>query len=132
MLRQNFEIIARAVILDNNRILLCKRKDRDYSFLPGGHVEFGESSESALARELSEELGVSVTRAKFIGVLENIFTQDGTKRHEVNLVFEVSLDRISDKSAEDHIEFYFADIKKLANENLLPVALKKTLIDWLA
>ena len=103
----SFELIARAVIRDKNRILLCKRKDRDYSFLPGGHVEFGEPTEAALAREIKEELGVSITSSKFIGALENIFIHDGQKRHELNLVFEVSLDRISDKSAEDHIEFYF-------------------------
>jgi ADP-ribose pyrophosphatase YjhB (NUDIX family) len=127
-----FEIIARGVILNNGKILLCKRKDRDYSFLPGGHVEFGETTEAALAREVNEELGVSLKSAKFIGALENIFIQNGIKRHEINLVFEVLLDRMTGKSAEDHLEFYFADTKKLANEDLLPAALKKILIEYLS
>lgn len=134
MTRENkhFEILARAVILSAGKILLCKRKDRDYSFLPGGHVEFGEPTEIALAREINEELRVSVIASKFLGALENIFIQDGEKRHELNLVFKVSLDKISDKSAERHIEFYFVDIKNLASENLLPVALKEILIKYLS
>ena len=36
--KENFEVISRAVILHKNKILLCKRNDKDYYFLPGGHV----------------------------------------------------------------------------------------------
>lgn len=53
-----FRHIARALIIDNNYILIARMKDA-HSFLPGGGVELGESAQTALKRELEEELGVS-------------------------------------------------------------------------
>jgi ADP-ribose pyrophosphatase YjhB (NUDIX family) len=53
---------VRAVIIENNKILLLKRKKDNivYWVLPGGQVENGEINELALARECREELGVQV------------------------------------------------------------------------
>ena len=49
----------------NGQILLCHRKPDRLSWpnvwdLPGGHIDGGESSAEALARELEEELGVQI------------------------------------------------------------------------
>ncbi len=41
----------------NNRIIMCKHKDRDTWELPGWHVENGETVEQAAKRELYEETG---------------------------------------------------------------------------
>ena len=58
-------VVVAAVIEKNGRILIGQRNRHDRHPLkwefPGGKVEHGESPRSALARELSEELGISAT-----------------------------------------------------------------------
>ncbi len=54
----------------------------------GGSVEFGETAEDALRREIREELQAEVTGLVRLGVLENIFTWEGTPGHEVVAVYD--------------------------------------------
>lgn len=57
--------IAAAVILDPDRRVLLVRKRGTNSFMqPGGKLEGAETPTSCLARELREELGVSVEEAR--------------------------------------------------------------------
>ena len=53
----------------------------------GGKIEFGERGEDALAREVMEELGASVTDLRYLGALENIFTYEGEPGHEITLIY---------------------------------------------
>ena len=63
--------------------------------------------------------------------MENIFIQDNEKHHEINLVFNVLVAKAKDKSEEDHIDFFFFDKKRFLKEEVLPIALQKTVIKWL-
>lgn len=131
MEKNNFEIISRAVIVDRGKILLCQVKGRDYYYLPGGHVNFGESAEEALRREIKEEMDVSTKTLRFIGVVENIFNDGKEKHHELNLVFDTKIGNNNVKSIEDHLEFYWKDVKKLSTEKILPEILKKIFLNGL-
>jgi len=128
--KDKFELCVRAIIQDDDRILVCKRKDKDYYFFPGGHIDFGEDAKSALLRELKEELNISIKKLSFIGTVENIFVQDNQKHHEINLVFNVLVAKAKDKSEEDHIDFFFFNKERFSKEKVLPLNLKKAVIRW--
>jgi 8-oxo-dGTP pyrophosphatase MutT (NUDIX family) len=84
---------ARAVFRHEDRILCIPARepgvDRDFWFLPGGGVELDETSEQAVRREVSEELGIQLVEVRLLGVLENRFTWVGDPYHSVEQVYEV-------------------------------------------
>jgi ADP-ribose pyrophosphatase YjhB (NUDIX family) len=134
---KNIETCVRAIIQSGGRILVCWHKEKQYYFFPGGHMDFGETVELALTRELKEELDIVVKNLSFIGVIENIYKEERDKHrehrgkhHEINLVFNVLVERAKDKSLEDHIDFVFLSKKDFARKKIFPIALKKAVIEW--
>ncbi|MEV4233945.1 NUDIX domain-containing protein [Nocardia sp. NPDC049737] len=117
------EIIARAVIRDGARILVARERGKSWVFLPGGHVEPGEPVESALIRELAEELGTASRIVGFAGVVEHGYNDRGTAHHEVNLIFDAELDG-TPVSQEDHLEFDWLPIDQIDRTDLRPAAVK--------
>lgn len=60
---------AFSIILDNqNRVLLCKRHDKDLWNLPGGKAEQNESPWTTAIREAREEINVDIVIEKLVGV----------------------------------------------------------------
>lgn len=131
MKNKEFEICVRVVIQYQNKILVCFNVEKDYYFFPGGHIDFGESAEETLLREMKEELNLSLKKWVFIGTIENIYTENNQKHHEINLVFNAKVDKINTKSRENHINFVLMNIDKFSQENVLPIALKKSVLKWL-
>jgi 8-oxo-dGTP pyrophosphatase MutT (NUDIX family) len=54
----------------------------------GGGIEFGERGEEAVRREFREELGAGLFEVRFLGMLENVFTCEGRRGHEIVLVYD--------------------------------------------
>jgi 8-oxo-dGTP pyrophosphatase MutT (NUDIX family) len=130
------EIIGRAVIVGNNKVLLCHTKGAWNTYLPGGHVEFGEPARVALARELEEELGVKSRVRRFLGGIEHAYKRGSETCCEINLVFETLIPSFtggaSPTSCEDYIEFLWADFDSLAEHKLQPSVLCACLPEWLS
>jgi mutator protein MutT len=64
-----------AVVVREGRVLLIRRGKeplRGRWLVPGGTVEYGESLEQAIVREVEEETGVSVRPREVVAVLDRI------------------------------------------------------------
>ena len=60
--------VAAAIFNDNGEILLQKRKDVNRWCIISGHVDFGETVESAILREIKEETNINASVIRFIGI----------------------------------------------------------------
>ncbi len=72
-----FTIGAFAIILDEQqRVLLCHRRDIDRWNLPGGGVMHGETPWQGVIREVKEETGLDVAADKLLGVYTDTSRDD--------------------------------------------------------
>jgi 8-oxo-dGTP diphosphatase len=123
-----FHYLVRAVITDGDGVLLARQIGADNTFLPGGHIDFGEPAKSALWREIREETGLSVEIGEFLGAVEATW-QDTDLNAEVNLFFAATLpsgtagDVI--RSKEAHLEFLWVQRSNLDSYNLLPAPMRR-------
>ncbi len=96
--KKGLRVRVAALIQDpKGKVLLIQQKKNanGYWLLPGGGIEFGESAEEALARELKEELNLEVTKSHFLLVNESI--DPNRKRHLIQLVFFVQVKELIPK-----------------------------------
>lgn len=69
----SWRVSAYVLIIENNSILIIKNKNEKFYDVPGGGIEFGETIEEAIARELMEEAGVVAKIDNLIHVQEGFF-----------------------------------------------------------
>lgn len=120
----HIRIVVRGVILVDGYVLIARCKGATNTFLPGGHVEFGESLSTALARELLEEVGLCIQVSVYLGAVEHQWVEKDRQRHQINHVFAALLPNVNGllplESREDHLEFVWVSPFDLPKHNLLP------------
>lgn len=117
---KSIEVIVRAVIIKDGKVLLCKAFNGGTYFLPGGHVEFGESAETSIIREMQEEAAAVVKNLKYVGLFENKYGSDEDPHHEVNILYTAELENNTVVSQESHIAFEWISFEEFRNVKFLP------------
>lgn len=133
------EVIARGIILHNGKILLCKPVGKARSYLPGGHIDPGETGAQAVLRELVEELGVTAEIVRFLGVAEFSYGEGEERIDEINLCYELRVAEWANcseppavPSKESWIEFLWASLDDLATQGFQPAILRAAIPQWLS
>ncbi len=102
MREEKIRPIAICVCRDGDRILVAEghdsKKGQTFYRPLGGTIEFGERGDETVQREFREEIAAELTEVRYVGMLENIFTYEGRRGHEIVLVYD---GRLSDQSLYD-------------------------------
>jgi 8-oxo-dGTP diphosphatase len=104
--------VAAAVIIDNNKLFAAQRKNKGELALfwefPGGKLEKGESGESAIVREIEEELSLKVEVLKHLISIEHQY-----KTFSITLIAYLCKIVEGELTLKDHV-----DSKWLTKEQL--------------
>lgn len=102
------------IIVDDNRILLIKRKNepfRGYYALPGGFVEYGETVEEAVYREILEEVGIEVNIEGILGVYSS--PNRDPRGHTISIVYILKMKGGKLRAGDDAESLAFFDINRI-------------------
>jgi 8-oxo-dGTP diphosphatase len=97
------------VVFDpQGRLLLIRRKNPPFHgqyALPGGFIEYGETTERAAARELSEETGLHADKLSLIGVYSD--PDRDPRGHVVSIAYLARVSHFVPQAGDDavHAEF---------------------------
>lgn len=111
----NPRIIATALVVEDDRVLLCRRAIRPrYGFwtLPGGFMEMGETAEEATMREAQEEALATISVTSLLGVY--------TIAHigQVHLVYLAGLDSPQIGAGPESLEVQMTPMQDLPWQEL--------------
>lgn len=81
-----------AFVYNNKKVLIVKRSKKEnflpeYCELPGGKIEFGESPEDALKREIEEETNLDIKIIKPYSIFS--YTSNNNHKHTIDIQFIV-------------------------------------------
>lgn len=135
-----FKFRVCGILKVEDRYLTVKIQDNDFYCLPGGHVELGEDTDSAVLREMREELGYEVKINKLVSIIQNFFkTKEGKVFHELGYYYIVEPVNVNDVNLENYVrmendkgemkrlEFRWFTASELQNVRFLPEVLKTKL-----
>lgn len=109
------------LILENEKgeVLLVKRKylpKKGYWDIPGGFIDFRETLEESLEREIREELGIEITNLKYFASTADRYLYKGINYHTLGFILLAKTKDINKISPHDDI----AEIK-FFNRNNFPI-----------
>lgn len=126
-MQNSVRVSAKALIKDQDKYLVIwdKAKRKIYGDLPGGKIEFGETPEQTVVREVFEELGIKIKVEKFLGHWQFISVHSHTQvicltflcslvdANHKTVVFDSSHNPACDEEIVDHA---WVDKEKIADQ----------------
>jgi 8-oxo-dGTP diphosphatase len=120
-----YRVSIKALILNESKdkFLICEEESGVWE-LPGGGLDWGETPQEDLPREIMEEMGI-----KTIEIADNpsYFITDQTlnrKQWVVNVLYETKLESLDFTPSEECISIKFVDKNDIQNMKVFPTITK--------
>ncbi|MEG0281984.1 MAG: NUDIX domain-containing protein [Clostridia bacterium] len=134
----NFKSRVNGIIIKDNKVLTVQMNHNGFYCLPGGHIEIGEDSKTAVLREMKEEVNIDNKIVNLVSIIENFFERkNGKKFHEISFYYLLEpINNIETKDYEiiEHdkdqdvlLEFKWIPLKDLNSFDFRPKFLKEKL-----
>lgn len=135
--RFNYRVCG--VIMRNNSLLIMRDEQSPYAYLPGGRVQLHETAESALLRELQEELQIQAKLLHALWFCQSFFTDaaNGERYHEICIYYLVNIDHTPLASSPESFSisenghqhsFAWIPLDELKNIDLVPEFIKEEIL----
>lgn len=116
-----------ALIERKNRLLLVIQKSGPFKGrfdFPGGGIEFGETVEEALKRELAEEVQLDFEKMEWVCNLTSVYPAENYDFYQIGLIYKVKKTKsLSYSHADKHISEWI-DPKSLTRKTTSPLLWK--------
>jgi 8-oxo-dGTP diphosphatase len=125
-----------AVVIQDNKFLMVRKKGKDIWTSLGGHLEKGETEEQALLREIQEEMGCNAKIERKLGDFEAPAAHDDAiVRLSTYLVTLEGQIVFEDPELEEYRFLSEADIKTIKipdsiKNGVLPCCIQAGLLGW--
>jgi ADP-ribose pyrophosphatase YjhB (NUDIX family) len=86
-----FSYRVAGLLVRNGKILLQRDKWGDHA-VPGGHVNFMETTEETLKREFLEEIQAKIGVDRLLAVQENFFMWGSKPCHQIHFYYQIHLE----------------------------------------
>lgn len=122
-----FFVAVKGLIIKDERFLVIKRSDKArgehfYWELPGGRLEFNESTHDALVREIEEEVGLSVDVGDPISTW-NFVRNKHTQIVGLTFLCRASNDRVI--LSEEHNDYAWIKYEEIDDYDIFPAVLQE-------
>ena len=112
------------IVNEQNQTLLIKRTGKTKSNAgqwskPGGTVEFGETVEAAIVREIKEELGVQIKLGQFLGFTNHIIPEEQQHWVALHYLAQITEGEVQNLEPEKHEEVRWFSFDELPDNMTL-------------
>ena len=125
-----------AIMIHEQKVLMMKDEGSSYFYVPGGRVKINETAETAVLRELKEELGIDGEIIRPLWLNQSFFEENVTHElfHELCLYYLVDISKndglftdntFISKDHEQLFRFEWISFDRVSQEYLYPSFLKK-------